>query len=310
MSRNWQTGVATHQGMKKNRNEDSHLHRITNDSKGKEIALFVVADGMGGYQVGDEASRIAITSIQKWWDKRILKLMKKKEPMQHIVKEAKTLLLQINKQIIVTGKHIGKKMGTTASLLILYHGSYAVIHIGDSRIYRMKDWSYGLQQYFHESKDANRLQKLIEDEQTELLEANPELVKLTEDHSWVAKQVVEGKLTEEQARTHPKRNALTQCLGLEEHIEPFNRIGTYDSSDLFLVCSDGFHSLFSNDEIKNMLVNLEKEYVNLQSICEYLINFSNFSQAKDNVTLMLVRNPYIANTVPSKKNAFLSFLKR
>ncbi|WP_141554353.1 PP2C family protein-serine/threonine phosphatase [Virgibacillus ndiopensis] len=306
MNANWQMGIGTHQGTKKDKNEDSYLYRISKDNKGNEIALFVVADGMGGYQVGDAASRLATLAFQKWWEKRISKLVRKKDVIQRVIDEGEKVLRQINKSIIATSNHNGEKMGTTVSLLILYKGDYAVIHIGDSRVYQMKGWNYGLQQYFHNQKLTTELMCLIDQQNTEVLESEPELIKLTEDHSWVDKQVKEGKMTEEQARNHPKRNVLTQCLGINNEITPCIKTGKFQSSDLFLVCSDGFHSLFSNDEIKNMLISLEKEYTNLQAICDYLINFSNFREAYDNITLLLVRNLY-ANQVNSEKRGLLSF---
>lgn len=308
MTTNWKTGIATHQGTKKKKNEDSYLHRIMADNQGNEIALFVVADGMGGYQVGDRASQLAISAFQTWWEKRISKILKKKNIFHHILQEGEKIFHQINKTIKATSIQSGKKMGTTLSLLILYKGEYAVIHIGDSRIYQMKGWNYGLQQYFHQVRFENSVQH-VNQQDTEPLDAKPVLHKLTDDHSWVDQKVKEGQITEEEARNHPNRNVLTQCLGIEEVINPFIQTGSYQPSDLFLVCSDGFHSLFSNDEIKNMLINLEKEYGNLQAICDYLINFSNFSEAHDNITLLLIRNLYIESPKRKEKKALFSFLK-
>lgn len=309
MTNKWQTGIATHEGTKKDKNEDSYLSLITEDNQGDQIALFVVADGMGGYQVGDIASDIAINSLKLWWNKRIHKILKKKDVMTRLLLEGENVLQKINQTIITTSDHQGKKMGTTVSLLVLYKGKYAVIHIGDSRIYQMKDWHYGLQQYFHNGNNKSQLSlQSLNQQNTEILESDPNLYMLTEDHSWVEKQVKEEKLTKEQARNHPKRNVLTQCLGIEKTIKPYVQSGKYQSSDLFLVCSDGFHSLFSNDEIKNMLVNLEKEYGNLQAMCDYLINFSNFSEAHDNITLLLIRNLYVEKRQEKTKNSFFSFL--
>ncbi|WP_339228210.1 protein phosphatase 2C domain-containing protein [Oceanobacillus sp. FSL K6-2867] len=310
MSRNWQTGVATHQGMKKNKNEDSYLHLMEKDFNGNEIALFVVADGMGGYEIGDIASRFAIEELEKWWKKRIPKLVKRKDTIDRVLKETEHTLQQINKGIQALSQQTGKKMGTTLSMLVMYQGSYAVLHIGDSRIYHMKNWNYGLQQYFQqETMNEQYLSNLLEEQHTEILETKPELLKLTEDHSWVQVQVTKGALSEEEARNHPKRHVLTQCLGIENTIDMYSHKGDYQASDLFLVCSDGFYSLFSNEEIKNMLVSLEKEYTNLQAICDYLINFSNFSDANDNITLMLIRNLYVNTEHTMEKKGLFSFLK-
>ncbi|WP_284139659.1 MULTISPECIES: protein phosphatase 2C domain-containing protein [unclassified Virgibacillus] len=307
MNTNWQTGIATHKGTKKEKNEDAFFSRISTDSKGNEAAVFVVADGMGGYEIGEKASQIAIHVLEKWWDRKVPKLLKRKHALERIVKDAEKELLQINKMIIATSEHLGKKMGTTVSILVLYKGKYGVVHIGDSRIYQMKGWTFGLQQYFQRMENSELMDK-HDPLHTELLETNPELRQLTVDHTWVEEQIHLGNLSEDEAFQHPKRNVLLQCLGIESSINPYSFIGDYQSSDLFLVCSDGFHSLFEQEEIKNMLMNLEKEYANLQAMCDYLINFSNFSHAQDNITLMLIRHLYVDKTFEKKKQSLFSFL--
>lgn len=287
MRRNWQSGVATHQGTKKTKNEDSFLYRISRDHKGNEIALFVVADGMGGYEVGDEASRLAIKAFKTWWKKRINKIMKKRKVIKHIIREGTKVFHDINTTIRNTSKNSGNKMGTTASMLVIYQMQYVIIHVGDSRVYHLKGWD--------DDTPYAHLKSLIQesnDEHTVSLEKKPELIQLTEDHSWVETQIREGKLSKEEGRNHPKRNVLVQCLGIKKEVTPFIETGYYLPSDLFILCSDGFHSLFSDQEIQNMLLGLTKEYGDLQAMCEYLINFSNFSNAHDNITLMLVRHIY------------------
>lgn len=304
MNNKWQIGIATHRGTKKIKNEDSHLSLMVSDHEGNELALFVVADGMGGYEIGDVASQLAVTTIKSWWDKRISKILKRKNVLERLTQEAKQTLEKINTLIISTGQKRKKKMGTTASLLALYKGEYAVIHIGDSRIYHMNA----------NSEQTQLLEKLshfqVKDEQTtELLEPIPQLQQLSVDHSWVEEQVRKGQLTPEKAQNHPRKNVLMQCLGIKENIAPYTSSGSYQPSDLFLVCSDGFHVLFTDDDIQNMLINLEKEYRNLQMVCDYLINFSNFSAAYDNVTLMLVRHTYTFNESFKKSNPLRSLLK-
>lgn len=109
----------------------------------------------------------------------------------------------------------------------------------------------------------------------------------------VEQQVRKGKLTKEEARNHRKRNVLTQCLGIEKGVTPFEEIGQYQSSDLFLLCSDGFYSMFSNDEIAETLEGLEKEYSDMQTISDYLVKLASFSGTRDNITVILVRNLYV-----------------
>lgn len=309
MNRNWLMGAASHQGTRKEKNEDSFLHLVESDGRGAEIALFVVADGMGGYDIGEIASRFAINEIKSWWEKRIVKIMKRKDPLTRVLKEGERKIHHINQALNMVAKQKGKKMGTTLSMLVLYQGNYLVLHVGDSRIYHLRNWEFGTQKSKEPPSAITKNLTVIDQQDTASLLIEPELLKLTEDHSWVGRQVEKGLLDEEGARNHPKRNVLTQCLGIEKEIAPFTHEGEYESNDLFLVCSDGFYSLFSNEEIKNMLMSLEKEYGNLQAVSDYLINFSNFTEANDNITLMLIRNSYDPKSTLQTKEGLFSFFK-
>lgn len=309
MNRNWLMGAASHQGTRKEKNEDSFLHLVESDGRGAEIALFVVADGMGGYDIGEIASRFAINEIKSWWEKRIVKIMKRKDPLTRVLKEGERKIHHINQALNMVAKQKGKKMGTTLSMLVLYQGNYLVLHVGDSRIYHLRNWEFGTQKSKEPPSAITKNLTVIDQQDTASLLIEPELLKLTEDHSWVGRQVEKGLLDEEGARNHPKRNVLTQCLGIEKEISPFTHEGEYESNDLFLVCSDGFYSLFSNEEIKNMLMSLEKEYGNLQAVSDYLINFSNFTEANDNITLMLIRNSYDPKSTLQTKEGLFSFFK-
>lgn len=302
MTKNWQIGMATHRGTIKKSNEDSHFYTIYKSDNGTEIALFIVADGMGGYEAGDVASEMAIEVVKDWWEKRISKVIRKKDVITQCLREIKKVIDQINDEIIRISDHRSIKMGTTISILFLYQGEYGIIHIGDSRIYLLEELNYG----FRPSPKRKNPDDLNE-QTTDLLDTQINLKKLTEDHSWVEKQVKEGLLSEELAHNHPKRHVLTQCLGINREVKPYIQSGNYQKRDLFLVCTDGFYSLFSHEEIKNMLISLEEEYGNLQAMCDYLINFSNFSEADDNITVFLIRNSFIKQV--NRSRSLFSFLK-
>ncbi|KGA96948.1 hypothetical protein AJ85_20750 [Alkalihalobacillus alcalophilus ATCC 27647 = CGMCC 1.3604] len=298
---NWQIGLATHTGPVKDRNEDNYFLRMTLDPKGQEFGVLAIADGMGGYQDGAEASKLVVKKLDSWWLKRVPKLLKKKNLQQHLSSEFEKLFVQMNQELL----QIGSKLGTTLSLIVMYGGHYQLYHVGDSRIYQVKG-SQGFQRFIHQQQqhDISLAEQL-----TEELEGEIEMALLTEDHSWVEQQVKKGKLTREQARNHRKRNMLTQCLGIEEHVDPFEQVGFYHSSDLFLLCSDGFYSMFSDEEIIMTLQGLEKEYTDLQLIADYLVKLANFSGTRDNITVLLVRNVFAKDQVTeSEQKSFLQSL--
>ncbi|QQZ10438.1 PP2C family protein-serine/threonine phosphatase [Heyndrickxia vini] len=305
-NQNWQIGIATHTGPVKQINEDDYFIQTIEDAVGNEFTIVAIADGMGGYERGDAASKMAITILEQWWDRNIKKFLKKKNCLQRLITEMNQLFNKMNKQLL----QYGTKIGTTFSILMLYKGDYAICHVGDSRIYQFKGGNVGFQNFFRALSDREGME-FLKKQNTETLETDVEIVQLTEDHSWVEQQVKKGKLTKEEARNHRKRNVLTQCLGIENGINPWGQMGTYQSSDLFLLCTDGFYSMFSNDEIADTILGLEKEYTDLQTLADYLVNLANYTGTKDNITVILLRNIFNKendNNQSHDKFNLLSFL--
>lgn len=283
----WQVGLSTHTGPVKQRNEDNYFLRMHEENGRADFAIAAIADGMGGYDRGDAASRTAVHMLEDWWEKRLVKILKKPQPLRKLLDELNTLLQKINKELL----RFEKKAGTTFSILILYKGDFAVCHVGDSRIYQIKGGSVGFQNYFRARQESD-MDRILRHQSTEALESECEILQLTEDHSWVEQQVKKGILTKEEARNHQKRNVLTQCLGIKEDVASWEQMGSYQSSDLFLLCSDGFYSMFSNEEITETLSGLEKEYTDLQTMADYLVKLANYSGTRDNITVLLIRNVF------------------
>ncbi|MCL7748019.1 PP2C family protein-serine/threonine phosphatase [Halalkalibacter alkaliphilus] len=277
----WEYGLSTHKGAVKQINEDNALLKIASDSNGCEASLVIVADGMGGYQAGDVASQLVIDQLNDWWERRIRTMLKLRRPFKSIAKEIESLLHETNHKLIGIGNKEGSKLGTTVSVLFLYQNRYLICHIGDSRIYRFDE------DLPRVCSDNNSTYPLESD--TVPLGETSELVQLTEDHSWVEQQVKLGLLTKEQAASHPRRNVLLQCLGIENEVEPFIKEGSYKANDLFLLCSDGFYTLFSNEAIVTLLTHSEQKYNDLQQVSDHLVDLSNREGATDNVTVLLIR---------------------
>lgn len=298
---NWQTGISTHTGPVKPINEDFYFMKMVKSPQGDELSMVAIADGMGGHGNGDEASKTAITMLETWWNKRLLKFLKKQETIQQLTSHLSEYMSEINEEL----KTNGLKGGTTLSVLLLYQGAYAICHVGDSRIYQIRGVHVGFQNFF---RDLQQGPSRFDEQSTEELEATVDILQLTEDHSWVEQQVKKGVLTKEEARQHQKRNVLTQCLGIGYGVEPDARIGTYQSSDIFLLCSDGFYAMFPEEEIAETLGNLAKEYTDLQMMSHYLVNLAYFAGTKDNVTVMCIRNAYV-NEPEVNPKSFLTRLK-
>jgi PPM family protein phosphatase len=253
----WEYGLSTHVGTIKTINEDQSMIK-TGQLDEFPYLLGAVSDGMGGMDAGDLASQTAIYYLQEWINYRIDLLLRVESPDVKILEELEEVFFHINAQLLNIKKKEGKDLGTTLSLLFLYKGLALVMHVGDSRIYRLE-----------KKKD--------------------QLHTLTEDHSWVGAQVRNGLLSEEQARTHPKRNVLLQCLGIKEFLQPFSNRVKFQGEDLFLLCSDGFYSLFSHDEIRDSIIQARRNFPSLQQASDFLVNEALKNGAKDNVSVLIVQ---------------------
>lgn len=196
---------ATHVGKVRSNNEDS-LTII-------EPKTYVVADGMGGAQAGEVASRILIETVKNFLNKT---------PQQWSEEILAQAILLANDKILNTARRNYEYhgMGTTATILHLDGGQAYFAHVGDSRIY--------------------------------LLSGNT-FRQITEDHSYVETLIKRGELTAEEARIHPMKNVLTQAVGAMAnlHIDAANF--SAERGDIFLLCTDGLTNMVDDATIAKIL---------------------------------------------------------
>ena len=264
-------------------NEDRGYFQQDFDSQGNNVAICAVADGMGGLEAGERASEIAIQYLYRWWEERVKFLISEYNsmhrrlneensnvtmelnennrqtilqpvPLEKVAHEFDGVFAQINNALILEGRQMGKRIGTTLSVIFIYGQDYVIKHIGDSRIYRVTG-------------------------RAELL---------TEDHSWVALQVKKGQLTAEEAKQHPSRHVLTQCLGVNDSISPFLRYGTLQGDELILLCSDGFYTMVDEGQWLKYLEQAKIKSQDLQTTLDKLVALANQNGGHDNITIIIV----------------------
>lgn len=292
----WEYGITTHRGTVREINEDSAILKQAQDLDGNELMLVMIADGMGGYQAGDIASQTITDKVSQWWEDEIHHLLEVEQPFEAIQYQLNHLFAETNDQLIAYGKQEAKRLGTTATVLFLYQGYYLIMHVGDSRIYQIEA-NHTTSVHHTELIHAN-------DVETAVIQGDKKIRQLTEDHSWVEAQVKKGALTREEAAIHEKRNVLLQCIGIENDIQPFVMTGTYRENDIFLLCSDGFYNLFTNQEILSSILDAGDE--NLKAISEALVYKANQAGATDNVTVLLSK----AFTIPVQSSSWTMRMRR
>jgi PPM family protein phosphatase len=206
----------------------------------------IVADGMGGHAGGQEASQIATKTIQAHLEEHWNSELSAAELLQEAITAANDNIIedQVNNPE-------RQDMGTTLVIVLFREDGSWYTHIGDSRLYR-----------FREQK----------------------LAQVTEDHTWVARAMKMGDLSEEEAKTHPWRHVLFQCLGRRDL--PSVTVSPLEvcAGDSLILCSDGLTEEVSDEEISDYL---QKE-ADCQQIVENLVEAAKKAGGSDNITVVMV----------------------
>ena len=257
--RSFSIGTLSDIGYVKRTNQDRVLIKIGEEQFG-EFGLFLIADGMGGLTDGHRASELVMREFIDWWNNNLFSIINGSGELDidRIDRELNELIFHINKEIIRYGKSIDSKVGTTLSMLFIYRNEYIIKHIGDSRIYRIKN----------------------------------EVIRLTEDHSWVSEQIRQGRMNEEEAVNHPKSHVLLQCIGVRENLNIFEKKGRVLDEDIFLLCSDGFYNLLMKDEILDVVREYRVKDEDIQSKVEELMEKVKIRGAFDNASVILICQNY------------------
>lgn len=185
--------------------------------KNKEnLTLAVVADGMGGHQAGEVASKLAVADLGKLWE--ISKLTDKEEIIQWLIKT----IQRENEIIYQKGQADAEKtgMGTTIVAVVVLKNYLIFAHVGDSRLYMLRGETFE---------------------------------QMTEDHSLVNLLVQSGEITKEMAEVHPQKNVLVRSVGIPGTVEVDVTDLETLPDDCFLVCSDGLTNMINDDYIATII---------------------------------------------------------
>ncbi len=256
-NRSFLMGALCNIGKVKKSNQDSILVKVGHYDH-EEFGLFVVADGLGGLAHGERASFMVTEECKKWWEEELSAMLCSDMHINIdvIQKQLGFLIQRINKKIFEYAGSINARVGSTLSMLFLFKDMYVIKHIGDSRIYRISGT----------------------------------MEQMTEDHSWVAQQVREGKMTQKTAKTHAKRNILTRCLGVSEDIDLFETMGYVNKEDLFLLCSDGFYNDLDEREISDAIHRyLQSDQGDIQETVVALFRRVVNRGARDNISAIIIQ---------------------
>jgi PPM family protein phosphatase len=215
--------------------------------------FFVLADGMGGHQAGEVASREAVTSLCNILAKKLnnkdenIDLTLAREMIFDSIQEVNRHIYQMSRK-----DQDLRGMGTTLCFLYFHPKGLIYGHVGDSRIYRLRQ---------------------------------KKLVQMTKDHSLLRELLDQGQLNEKQAGGFVYKNIITKAIGTELNVEPSIRIGELVNQDVYLMCSDGLSDLLTLEEMENIL----NKKSSLKDSAQELIDTAKVHGGYDNITVVLAK---------------------
>lgn len=252
---NFIISATTDIGISKSTNQDSLSVKVFNTAQGK-MAFAILCDGMGGLEKGEVASASVINAFDQWV-KTELPLLSE-EPIEDGILRAQweKIISEQNNSIKSYGAKQGVRLGTTVVAILITQSRYYAINVGDSRAYELTD---NIQQ-------------------------------ITNDQTFVAREVALGNMTAEEAKKDSRRNVLLQCVGASDAVYPDMFFGEPKENSVYMLCSDGFRHEITAEEIY--------EKLQPQVLCDdstmaanttELIELNKQRNERDNISVALIR---------------------
>lgn len=246
-------------GRKRKANEDSGGHFVTVNG-----LVATVCDGMGGHVGGAVASQLAVKTIHELLDSRYFE-----DP-----REAIGMAIEAANEAVLEQTRINPElsgMGSTCVLLIVRNGKVYIGHVGDSRIYLVRE---------------------------------KKIIQLTKDHSFVQTLVDMGRISREEAEHHPRKNEITNAIGLRDMTPATVRNDAIEpqAGDCFLLCSDGLSGMVSDNDIEK-IVSRQRE-MSSQARADLLVQTANRNGGTDNITVEMVEFTVAPASVTENKGSF------
>ena len=230
-------------GLVRQNNED--YFRILQEEK-----FFVLADGMGGHQAGEIASKETVDHLcdlfQRHSNLSHLDLHQAKQLLKEMIQEVNTFVFRLGRENPQL-----KGMGTTLCCLFLHPDGLIFAHVGDSRIYRSRQGK---------------------------------LEQLTQDHSLLRELIDLGQLSEQQAEGFSYKNIITKAIGTEPFVEPTVVSTSLEEGDILMMCSDGLSDLVSFEGMQEVIAKYPEE-----EATRLLVEKAKKNGGYDNITLILVK---------------------
>lgn len=250
----YRVGYLTDVGKVRTNNEDSLLAMevlSAFESRPTSVIICAVADGVGGSQKGEIASRLTLQTLAARFSERVIR-----DEGKELGGSLRSCIEASNETVVKYGMGHRESEGLASTIVatVVADRQAYVAHVGDSRVYLV-----------------NR----------------GEIRQLTKDHSEVQERVDAGKITQEQARHDPSRNVITRAIGASTDVQVAMSTLTLAPGDRIMLCSDGLWELVTDAEIHKIVMQSPE----LQTACTKLVSLANDRGGKDNITVVIVELP-------------------
>ncbi len=242
-------------GIVKDTNQDGMSVKVINTPQGK-MTFAILCDGMGGLAKGEVASTTVISAFNEWVYNQLPILCRAPIQDADIRTQWEDIVVKQNTAIGAYGARQGIRLGTTIVVMLITQTRFYILNIGDSRAYEIFDT----------------------------------LHQLTEDQTFVAREIQLGRMTVEEAKVDPRRNVLLQCVGASDEVYPDMFFGEAKQGAVYMLCSDGFRHEITPDEIyekfqPGVLTSAEA----MENSARQLIELNKQRAERDNISAVLVR---------------------
>lgn len=237
-------GFKSNKGIKRTNNEDACFIM-------PKEQVYMVADGVGGNNSGELASRTAVTSVADYIKANPLDLVRQED---HLKEYFEKCIAKANEDILLLGEKHEKNKGMATTLIVCHiRGTKGyILNVGDSRAYVFR---------------------------------GEELFQITEDHSYVNSLIKLGVITQEEAEGHQKSHVITRALGAEETIAADFYQTNLKEDDILLLCTDGLYGEVGSEKISQIMY----AETQMTSLVEKLISEANRAGGNDNITVICIK---------------------
>ena len=242
-------------GLSKDTNQDSLSVKVINTSQGR-MAFAILCDGMGGLSKGEVASATVIHAFDEWVMNDLPNLCQGPITDAMIRQQWGKIVLEQNEKIKAYGASQGVRLGTTVVAMLLTQNRYYIVNVGDSRAY----------------------------------ELSTDIKQITQDQTFVAREVSLGNMTPEEAMHDSRRSVLLQCVGASEEVYPDFFFGDTLENAMYMLCCDGFRNEIMSSEIfEKLQPNVLMDNYQMSQNALYLIELAKQRKERDNISVALIR---------------------